>query len=135
MEKKYKIRKNADFVKAYKRSRRYFNRDLSILVSKGATGNKRFGFTLTRKFGKANKRNRVRRRLTEIVRLNLDKFDDGYDYIIRPKNHCTDFSYDQLEKTLFHCLALSKKKRKKWKLSIRYLYRLLSFIGNISLFY
>lgn len=112
MEKKYKIRKNTEFVKAYKKSRRYFNRDLSILISKGDAENKRFGFTLTRKFGKANKRNKVRRKLTEIVRLNLDKFEDGYDYIIRPKNHCIDLSYDQLEKTLFHCLAFSKKKRK-----------------------
>lgn len=112
MEQKYRIKKNSDFVRAYKKAKRYFNRNLSILVLNNGLENKRFGFTLSRKFGKANKRNKVRRRLKEIVRLNIDKFDDGYDYVIMPRANCVELDYRQLEKTFFHCLSFSKSKRK-----------------------
>lgn len=111
MDKKYRITDNKHFVRAYKKARKFYNRDLSIFIVQNGLKNKRFGYTLSRKFGKANKRNKVRRRLNEIVRLNIDKFDDGFDYVIMPKNHCIDLSYQELEKTLFHCYGLYLKKK------------------------
>ena len=110
MNKKYRIKKNQDFQKAYKKAKRYYNRDLTILVVHNSLETKRFGFTLSRKFGKANKRNKVRRKLKEIIRSNLDRFDDGFDYVIIPKTQLIEMTYQEIEKTLFHCL----KRIKKW---------------------
>lgn len=112
MQSRYRLKKNEDFARVYKKGRRFYNRDLTIVVADNGLKSKRFGFTLTRKFGKANKRNKVRRRLKEIIRANIDAFEDGKDYIIVPKSKCIDLEYDKLEKTLLHCLAFSKKKRK-----------------------
>lgn len=112
MEQKYRIKKSQDFTRAYRKSKRYYNRNFSIYIVPNGLKNKRFGFTLSRKFGKANKRNRVRRRLKEIIRLNLAEFEEGYDYIILPKSNCIDISYEDLEKSLFHCLAFSKRRKR-----------------------
>lgn len=113
MEKRYRIQKNKDFTRAYKKAMRFYNKDISILVNPNGLKNKRFGYTLSRKFGKANKRNKVRRRLKEIIRLNMDEFNDGHDYIIMPRSHCIELSYKELEKSLFHCYSIAKK-RMKW---------------------
>jgi ribonuclease P protein component len=43
----------------------------------------RFGFTVSKKVGNAVERNRVRRRLRELVRLyGLGRVQDGFDYVL-----------------------------------------------------
>jgi ribonuclease P protein component len=50
---------------------------------RGDEGAARLGFTVSRQVGNAVKRNRVRRRLREIVRLaDADKFYAGHDYVL-----------------------------------------------------
>ena len=113
MEEKYRIKKNIEFKRLYERSKRFYNRDFKLLVSNNTFDYPRFGFTLTRKFGKANKRNKVKRKLKEIIRLNLDKFETGKDYVISPKSHTIESEYKDLENSLIHIINISKRKR--WK--------------------
>lgn len=129
MKSQNRIKKNIEFKRLYNRSKRFYNRDFRLMVSNNNYGHPRFGFTITRKFGKANKRNKIRRRLKEIIRLNLDIFEDK-DYIIAPKNHTLEFEYKDLEKTLLHVVKLSKEK--KW---IRSWYSLLNYIESTFLLY
>lgn len=109
MDKKYRVRSNRDFMRAYNRAKKFFNRDLTLLVLNNNLENVRFGYTLSRKFGKANKRNKIRRRLKEICRLNIEKFDSYKDYIFIPKNKTINLDYKELEKSVLHILELSKK--------------------------
>lgn len=111
MEEKYRIKKNLEFKRLYERSKRFYNRDFKVLISENTYDYPRFGFTLTRKFGKANKRNRVRRQLKEIIRLNINLFQNGKDYIIIPKYHTIDKEYKDLEKSLMHIIDISKRKK------------------------
>ena len=40
------------------------------------------GFSVNKKTGKAYVRNKIKRQLREIVRLNLEKFEPNYNYVI-----------------------------------------------------
>lgn len=111
MQKKYRIKKNIEYKRLYNRSKRFYNRDFIMLKAKSKNDYPRFGFVITRKFGKANKRNKIRRRLKEIIRLNLDVFENNIDYVITPKYHTLDLDYKTLENSLKHIVNLSKRKK------------------------
>lgn len=110
MEEKFRIKKNIEFKRLYKKSKRFYNRDFIILKSENGLDYPRFGFTITKKFGKANVRNGIRRKLKEIVRLNMVDFEN-MDYVITPKYHLTEYDYHQLENSLKHVLSISKRIR------------------------
>ena len=66
----------------------------------------RVGITVSKKLGKAHIRNRVRRRIREVYRLNEDKFLPGYDIVIVARSKAIDVPFDKLTKS---CLSLAKK--------------------------
>lgn len=113
MEKKQRLRKSQEFTSVYQKGRRFYNRDFKILVADNGLDHSRFGFSISKKYGKANKRNRTRRKLKEIIRLNINLFEKGKDYVIIPKNSTVDLDYQELEKTFLHCISISKKRKKK----------------------
>jgi ribonuclease P protein component len=108
MEKKHRIRKDMEFKKVYKVGRNYWNRNLVLYVSKNKLDNTRIGFTLTKKIGNAVTRNRVRRKMKEICRLNLNNMKQGYDLVFIAKKNTVNLSYDELEKSMIHILGISK---------------------------
>ena len=57
----------------------------------------RVGVTVGKKLGKAVVRNRVRRRLREIYRLNAPKLKTGYDIIIVARGKCVDAKYSAMD--------------------------------------
>ena len=75
----------------------------------GKTGFTRFGFSTSKKIGKAVVRNRVKRILKEICRLNKDWFCDGYDYIVIPRKESGREKYRSFEEELY---KLSRKLNK-----------------------
>lgn len=68
----------------------------------------RAGFTVSRRLGKAVERNRVRRRMSEAVRLIWDLVAPGWDavWIARPASRAADFS--ELHEA---CIRLLKRGR------------------------
>lgn len=57
----------------------------------------RFGFTVTRKTGNAVERNRIRRRLREIVRLAADRdARPGFDYVLIGRRDALSLDFRQL---------------------------------------
>jgi ribonuclease P protein component len=60
-------------------------------------GPARIGFTVSRKVGTAVERNRVRRRLREIVRRSAgDEFRTGYDYVLVGRRTALSRQFDQM---------------------------------------
>ena len=59
-------------------------------------GINRVGITAGKKLGHAVVRNRVRRRLREVYRLNEDKFAPGWDIVVVARSRCITADFGKL---------------------------------------
>jgi ribonuclease P protein component len=99
------LRRRSDFLRVQGTGRRFRSRLCAVLVSTGEAQARRVGFTVSRKVGKAVVRNRVRRRLREVVRNESDKFLPGYDHVIIAYPAAADASFNDLAKDLTWLLS------------------------------
>lgn len=113
MEKRIRLRKNEDFQRVYKNAVASHNREFTILYRRNEMDRNRYGFSISKKMGKAHVRNLLKRRLREIVRQNLEVFPQGVDVIILPKPVTTSMNYRQLEKSLLHCARKKPGKKRR----------------------
>lgn len=60
----------------------YADSNLVLYARKNRTGSNRVGITVSKKLGHAVVRNRIRRRLREVYRLNEEKFLPGWDIVV-----------------------------------------------------
>lgn len=60
------------------------------------TSTNRVGITVSKKLGHAVVRNRVRRRLREIYRLNEDRFAPGWDLVVVARTRCIGADFQKL---------------------------------------
>ena len=69
---------------------------LVLYARKNRTDTNRVGITVGKKLGHAVVRNRVRRRLREVYRLNEDKFQAGWDIVVVARTRAIYAEFDQL---------------------------------------
>ena len=79
---------------------------LVLYARKNRTDGNRVGITVGKKLGKAHIRNRVRRRLREIYRLNEEQFQSGWDIVVVARTKAIDAEFARLEKSY---LSLAKR--------------------------
>ena len=58
----------------------------------------RIGFTLPRALGKAVARNRIKRRIREVVRLRLDRLNPQWSIVINPRRKALEAPLAELER-------------------------------------
>lgn len=113
MEKNIRLRNNKDFKIVYKRGKSYWNRNFSVVIKPNNLNTKRIGFSITKKYGKAVSRNKIKRRLRHIVDLNLNSLKSGYDIVIIPRQNTLEMNFKDLEKSLLHIINIAFKSNKK----------------------
>jgi ribonuclease P protein component len=69
-------------------------------------GINRVGITVSKKLGHAVVRNRVRRRLREVYRLNEDLFQSGWDVVVVARSRCIEGDFQSITQAY---LALAAK--------------------------
>ena len=79
---------------------------LVLYARRNRLGQNRVGITVSKKLGHAVVRNRVRRRLREIYRLNEQLFQPGWDIVVVARSKAVDAEFSQLTKSY---LTLAKK--------------------------
>lgn len=105
MQKKLRLRKREDFGKVYRQGRSFANSQFVVYWRKQTNpGNFRLGVSASSKLGGAVVRNRVRRRVKEIVRLNAAKLKDEYDLILIVRKPALDLDYKEMEGSVLHVL-------------------------------
>ena len=84
----------------------YANSCLVLYARRNRTGSNRVGITVGKKLGHAVVRNRVRRRLREVYRLNEALFTPGWDIVVVARSRAVKAPFSQLTAAY---LSLAKK--------------------------
>lgn len=103
MDVRVTLKKNYEFRRLYNKGKTAVTPYLVVYCLKNRTGDRRVGFTVSTKLGKAVVRNRIRRQLREIYRLNSDKLVDGVDMILVARTRCVGADYHKMEKAYLRC--------------------------------
>lgn len=98
------LKENAAFRRLYYKGKSAGNRYLVIYCARNRLEVTRVGLTVSTKLGHAVVRNRVRRRLREIVRHNASCLPSGYDIVIVARTAAVEAEFAALEKS-FRLLA------------------------------
>ncbi|HLG96317.1 MAG TPA: ribonuclease P protein component [Bryobacteraceae bacterium] len=94
-----RIRRTSDFRRAYTQGKRIAGQYFTAFCLKVPQNvGPRFGFTLPRALGKAVVRNRVKRRLREILRMRVEEFGPEWDIVINPRRAAFDASPEELRR-------------------------------------
>ena len=114
------IKNNYEFRRLYSKGKSVATPFLVVYCRKTRRDHNRLGITVTAKLGKAVVRNRVRRRLREIYRMNAGKLQQGYDIIVVARARSVNAQYRQLDNAyLAACrklgLLLSEEERREEK--------------------
>lgn len=76
------LKKNHEFRRLYQKGASAVAGGMVLYCRKNRLGHNRAGFTVSVKLGNAVKRNRARRRLREVYRLNSPRLSQGWDLIL-----------------------------------------------------
>ena len=91
------LKKNSDFRRLYSKGKSAVNPYVVVYCRRNKEQQNRLGYTVSTKLGHAVVRNRVRRRLREIYRLNEQRLRSGFDIVIVARVRAVNVSYRELE--------------------------------------
>ena len=89
----FRLRKHADYQRVYKAGRKQFGKQMAYFFAlrdaaaaeRSETVGPRIGLTVPKALGKAVARNRIKRRLREVVRAALPVLSAPVDVVLHPK--------------------------------------------------
>ena len=96
------LKKNSVFRRLYAKGKSAVTPYLVLYARPNRLGENRLGYTVSVKIGHAVVRNRVRRRLREIYRLNAPRLRQGYDLVIVARSRAVGCAYRKLDAAFLH---------------------------------
>lgn len=108
MKKKYRLRKRREFNYTYKRGKSLANTCLVLVYRKSRLDVSRVGFSVSKKYGNAVNRNKIKRRLKEIYRGNIDRVQTGYDLIFIVRIGAKGAGFARLENQMDNLLKRAR---------------------------
>ncbi len=108
IQKRERIKLQADIKNTFNRGKQYSDKYLKIFVLQNGKTYTRFAVVINKKFGKAVFRNRAKRHVRELFRLNKGKLKTGYNIIIFIKN---EFNNTVFSEKMDNYLTLLKKSK------------------------
>ena len=92
-----RLRKRSEFDQVYSSGRRYSSALFSAFLLKTESPAAKVGFTVRRGLGRAARRNRIRRRMRDAVRLHLPGIGPGWNIVFHPRPSVFDVEFSRLE--------------------------------------
>ena len=113
MKRSVTVKENYEFRRIYAKGRSGVSPYLVVYVRPNRYGHNRLGVTVSKKLGNAVTRNRVRRRLREIFRLNQAGLAQGFDMVIVARTRAVGAKYGELERAFSGvCARLGLKEKR-----------------------
>jgi ribonuclease P protein component len=103
------LRRPADFQAAYDRRRSAADGTLVVYARENGLPHSRVGLSVSKKFGGAVVRNRIRRLLREAYRLGRDELPTGFDLVLIPRPQ-EAYALDAFRRSLGKLVAQAVKK-------------------------
>jgi ribonuclease P protein component len=105
MHRSLRLRNRDDFNRIYRHGQSFANSQFVVYWRKRpAPGLFRLGISVSSKLGGAVVRNRMRRMIKEIVRLNAAKLSEELDFILIVRKPAIKMAYKEMEGSVFHVL-------------------------------
>ncbi len=95
-----RLKKPREFSNVYKNGEKWVGEYVVLLYVKNNLPYSRIGIVVSKKVGRAVVRNKIKRRLREIVRLNKEMIPEGLDIVIIAKTRARDTDFWGLKEDL-----------------------------------
>ena len=102
-----RLRNSAEFQSVYKEGARKTSRSFVVFLLANGLEHSRVGLTTPRKLGIAVERNRIRRRIREIVRRAWSAIPRGFDIVVNPRRSACARDFEELRTELLVLLGAS----------------------------
>lgn len=106
--KSLRLRRSAEFQKVYAGGAKKVSRSFVLFAMPNGLDHSRFGLTTPRKLGKAHDRNRVKRRVREILRTSRRSIPAGFDFVLNPRRSALDGKLEDLRTELVALLGADR---------------------------
>jgi len=104
-----RLRKHADYQKAYAASRKRQSASMSwFLAPQAQPAGPRVGLTAGKVLGPAHERNRIKRRMRELLRRHIGLLPAGFDLILHPRRSVLTADFAKLDAELVRILTLAQ---------------------------
>ena len=96
----FRLVRRAEYDAVYREGRRRSQPRVHAISSSQWPRRSRFGWSIKKALGTAVRRNRIRRRLREIVRLHRQEIAPGWDIVIHPRSSAATAEFSALQAEL-----------------------------------
>ena len=104
-----RVARRAEYDAVYREGRRRSSREFTIFVRPNGLELSRFGWSIKKALGSAVRRNRIRRRLREILRLHRQEIPRGWDIVIHPRSSAATADFSALCRELLQLIPRGHK--------------------------
>lgn len=107
-----RLRKHADFQRVYAEAKKRRSAFMSwFLAPQHELAAPRVGLTVGKVLGKAHERNRIKRRMREVLRRHIDQLPAGCDLVLHPQRSVLSLEFSKLEAEIVRILQQANAER------------------------
>ncbi|MGH9864317.1 MAG: ribonuclease P protein component [Candidatus Acidiferrales bacterium] len=109
LPREWRLVRRSEFEAVYREGRRRSNATFLIFLRANGLERDRFGMSVKKALGNAVVRNRIRRRIREVLRLHREEILPGWDVVIHPSRSVETLEFTKLETELLALLPRDKR--------------------------
>lgn len=108
MKKIYRVKKKSEIDAIFNNKKQLGNSYFSIFYKGNEFNHFRFGLSIGRKYGNSVSRNKIKRQVRSIMRLNQELINKAFDFIIVIKPKANTLTYEQISNEIISLLKKLK---------------------------